>query len=673
MANETILIVEDDGIIAAHLQDTLTGLGYRALGPVASGEAAIAAVKAQPPDMVLMDIRLAGPMDGISAAGRIQSDADIPIVYLTCYSQDPLLQQAKVTAPYGYLVKPVGERELAATLEMALYRHSLDRRLRESEELFRELFNHMSSGVAIYEAIDNGGDFIFKDCNPAVEKIEKVSRKDILGKRVSEVFPGVKAFGVFAVFQRVWQTGKSEYFPENIYKDERDPGSWRESRVFKLPTGEIVAIYNDITERKRAESQREAALEALRRTEENFRRSLDESPLGIRIVTAKGKTIYANRTLLDFYDYDSVAELNQTILRERYTPESYEEYKKRKKARDQGRLGPGEYEVSIVRKNGEVRYLQVFRKAILWNGENQFQVLYRDISESRQWLEKFSKFEKTIRGQKMLLDQQSASVEELIERLTRSREDLGASYRELKVKKDDLVRSEKLAFTGRMAAGIAHEIRNPLTNIILSLRQLKKDEKIKPKVLNYVEIMERNTNRIEYLITELLNCARPIKLNLQPGDIHLLIKDILSVHKVRLKTQKIKVIRNLTAHPSILLFDKEQLGRVFLNLIANAIDAMSKGGTLSIATKSEMKKFVVKIQDSGSGIPEKNLIKVFDPFFSTKKGGAGLGLSTCQNIVASHGGLIEVESAWRKGSVFSVSLPFEPKLLNRKENMAGES
>jgi len=137
MSNETILIVEDDGILVAQLQDRLTGLGYTVLEPVDSGEAAIAAVKAQPPDIVLMDIMLAGAMDGITAAGRIQSAADIPIVYLTGYSQDLLLQQAKVTAPYGYLVKPVSERELAATLEMGLYRHTLDRRLRESEEEIR--------------------------------------------------------------------------------------------------------------------------------------------------------------------------------------------------------------------------------------------------------------------------------------------------------------------------------------------------------------------------------------------------------------------------------------------------------------------------------------------------------------------------------------------------------
>jgi PAS domain S-box-containing protein len=159
----------------------------------------------------------------------------------------------------------VGAREIKDSKGNLLYyqaehldiseRKRTEAALQESELQYRALFNHMSSGVAVYEVIDNGVDFIFRDLNPSAERIEKVSRKDLLGKHVSEVFHGVKTFGIFEVFQRVWQTGKMEYFPENIYKDKRDPGSWRENWIFKLPTGKIVAIYNDITERKRAEEE----------------------------------------------------------------------------------------------------------------------------------------------------------------------------------------------------------------------------------------------------------------------------------------------------------------------------------------------------------------------------------------------------------------------------------
>ncbi|MEI2783311.1 MAG: diguanylate cyclase [Candidatus Competibacter sp.] len=134
MTGKTILIVEDDGIIAARLHDTLTRCGYTVPEPVASGEDAIAAVAAAAPDLVLMDIELAGAINGTTTAEQIRADFDLPIIYLTAYSQPAQLQKAKAASPYGYLIKPVAERELLATLEIALHRHEIDRRLKESEE-----------------------------------------------------------------------------------------------------------------------------------------------------------------------------------------------------------------------------------------------------------------------------------------------------------------------------------------------------------------------------------------------------------------------------------------------------------------------------------------------------------------------------------------------------------
>lgn len=122
-----------------------------------------------------------------------------------------------------------------------------------TEEKYKRLFNYMVCGVAVYRAIDDGNDFIFIDFNAAGERIENIKKEEIIGKRVTEAFPAVKEFGIFDVFQRVWKTGEAEYFPARIYKDKRDPGSWRENWVYKLPDGEIVAVYNDITERKRDE------------------------------------------------------------------------------------------------------------------------------------------------------------------------------------------------------------------------------------------------------------------------------------------------------------------------------------------------------------------------------------------------------------------------------------
>lgn len=262
----------------------------------------------------------------------------------------------------------------------------------------------------------------------------------------------------------------------------------------------------------------------------------------------------------------------------------------------------------------------------------------------------------------ILIGRNMKRVKELIEELTQSQKKLKTSYEQLQTSKDNLIHSEKLAYTGRISASIAHEIRNPLTNVSMSIGQLKKKFKKSQKESKHFDIIERNTERINFLITELLNSARPSKLNFQSVDIHRILKEVLDSTHSKIELGKIKVIKNFTTSSSLLKIDKEQIGRVLLNLILNAVEAMSRGGTLTIITKFNENHFVIKILDTGKGISEENLIRIFDPFFSTKPGGIGLGLTTCYGIIASHGGAIEVESKFKKGSAFVVSLPLEAKI-----------
>jgi PAS domain S-box-containing protein len=144
---KTILIVEDEGILAVQMQNMLIELGYNVPEPVATGMAAIAAVTAEWPDMVLMDIKLTGMMDGVTAARRISAVADVPIVFLTGFSQDPLLQRAKTAAPYGYIVKPVSLQELTATIEMAFYRHTRDHQLEEHKDALQKAHDELELRV----------------------------------------------------------------------------------------------------------------------------------------------------------------------------------------------------------------------------------------------------------------------------------------------------------------------------------------------------------------------------------------------------------------------------------------------------------------------------------------------------------------------------------------------
>jgi signal transduction histidine kinase len=224
-------------------------------------------------------------------------------------------------------------------------------------------------------------------------------------------------------------------------------------------------------------------------------------------------------------------------------------------------------------------------------------------------------------------------------------------------RESDSIFSERLAFTGRIAASIAHEIRNPLSNVSLSVQQLKDAFPGDSPWARHVDIIIRNTERINFLITELLNCARPPKLNIQPHDIHDILDVILDSLKTQTVSQRIDVRKRFTLRSPVVNVDREQINRVFSNVLINALESMPDGGKMTIMTGIEGDFFITRIQDTGGGIPEEDIIRIFDPFFSTKPSGVGLGLSTTYGIVVSHGGTIGVESEWERGTTFTISLP----------------
>lgn len=214
-------------------------------------------------------------------------------------------------------------------------------------------------------------------------------------------------------------------------------------------------------------------------------------------------------------------------------------------------------------------------------------------------------------------------------------------------------RIEKFAATGRIARNIAHEVRNPLTNINLAIAQLKSDLPADENSSMLFEMVNRNCNRINQLITELLNATRFAELNYQPISIHVLMDEALDLAKDRVALKQIKVEKNYGQGKFIISADKEKMKIALLNIIVNAVEAMEKQtGVIKISTSIEDKKCLLEISDNGVGMDAVSLSKLFEPYFTTKQKGNGLGLTNTQNIILNHKGSIQVESTVGKGTDF---------------------
>ena len=218
---------------------------------------------------------------------------------------------------------------------------------------------------------------------------------------------------------------------------------------------------------------------------------------------------------------------------------------------------------------------------------------------------------------------------------------------------------EKFTSTGRIARTIAHEVRNPLTNIGLAAEQLKETTPQNEETELYLNMIKRNADRINVLVSELLNSTKFAELSPVKISVNKLLDDALVLAKDRMQLQELTIQKNYTEDISNVAVDVEKIKIAFLNIIVNAIEAMEPGkGVLTLQTKAENGKCIVVISDNGSGMDSETLSKLFEPYFTSKEKGNGLGLTNTQNIILNHRGIIKVESAIGKGTAFIITLNF---------------
>lgn len=219
----------------------------------------------------------------------------------------------------------------------------------------------------------------------------------------------------------------------------------------------------------------------------------------------------------------------------------------------------------------------------------------------------------------------------------------------------------------RLAGGLAHEIKNPLSTILLNMELLAEDvESIDSpqarRAQRKVEVVQRECRRLEALLNDFLNFAKAHNLKLQPCDINREIREIVEFFRPKAQESNVEIVSYLMADLPTIPLDRESFHRALLNLILNAQQAMPEGGQLVIRTRSEGDEVAIDLIDNGVGMDQKMLENLFNAFFSTKRGGSGLGLATTRKIIQAHGGRVTVQSEPNCGTQFTILFPSLPRL-----------
>jgi len=512
------------------------------------------------------------------------------------------------------------------------------------EKRYRVLFDKMLNGFALCKLLTdkegNPVDYIFLEVNRAFEKINSMKKEEVINKKISEVFK-FKDIPDLEKYAQVALQGKKKFFETHIPRY----GKYFKVASYSPKKGYFVTIFEDITQRRIAEQKIQELNEKLNLLLEQWTRELikeqnytnyllENSPDFQVTLNTKGKIIGANRACEEILRKKKEELIGSSIYR--YLPK--EEIKKIiGKVLNEKQVKNFEVTINISEKEP---LIFDFSGAIFIDLQRKTGVYLsgRDISERRKLQQELKELNQNLE-------------KKVIERT-----------KELKKTQNQLIQSEKLSIIGQLAAGVAHEIRNPLTTMSLAIEHLEK-KCYGDFQKNKLKVVQKNIIRINKIIQGLLTFSRPYSFNFTCENVNVIVERLEPIleelHPRNIKD--IKIIKKYNPKLPEVWVDSDHLEQVFLNLALNAIEAMGYNGELYISTSYDpkQKKIKIKFKDTGCGIAEENLKKIFHPFFTTRKDGTGLGLSICQMIINEHKGNISAESILGKGTTFTILLPLD--------------
>lgn len=471
---------------------------------------------------------------------------------------------------------------------------------KEQERLLYEnqsLMKYNPDGVC---ALDLTGKYT--DVNDAFEKLVGYTKGELIGKDYRELIVFPEDVPLAERLFRAILNGESQQNVE--FAVRRKDGKRVEVSVTTAPIlvrGELVGLYvilKDVTEHKLSRQK-------LMQSEERYRQLIENSLDAIGIHDGD-KWLFMNTPGLKMFGAESETDMIGKPVSDFVKPEDRETLKQQSRIIIEDKQPIGRIEQRWVTVDGRQIDSETIGLPIKYENKPAVQIIVRDITERK-------------RSDELLL------------------------------------KSEKLSAAGQLAAGVAHEIKNPLT-ALKGFTKLLMGSSSGPEG-RYLSIMQTELDRIETIVNELLILAKPQAVLFRPQSIENVLQEVITLLNAEAVMKNVVIESDLGSHGTIVNCDKNQLKQVFVNIIKNAIDAMPKGGRLSISATVEHETVCVQFRDEGEGIPEDVLAKLGEPFFTTKEKGTGLGLLMSHKIILAHQGTIDISSVVGKGTTVSVVLP----------------
>jgi len=621
MIRTNILIVEDEVIVAKNIEKKLTTLGYNVVGNAATGNEAVNLAHTQKPDLVLMDIKLKGEMDGIETADILNKSLRLPLIYLTSYPDNETFQRAKATEPFGYLIKPFDTKELQRTIEIALYKHKLNNDLLETKQRYVRAVE--AGNTAVWEIWIDDFRFI---TDKSTANLSGYSYKD-LGNNIEEwinIVHNDDKEQSLKILDEI-RTGKISdlhFECRIIRKDGKERWISNQGTVLQ-PDGNfpkrIIGTSTDITERKLSEI-------ALGESEERFRTIFENSGIGMAILSPKVKFIKVNKSFADMFGYTSEELLNMSMVDVTHPADRKRSLKIVQNYFQNGLKLSMQVEKKYIKKNGDSFWGLVTITPMSYSSENVSYTVAQlfDITKRKTAEMKLAKY-----------------AEEL---------------KELNSSKD------------KFFSIISHDLRSPF-NALLGTAEYTiqyADDMTKDEIKESVTNIYRSTKKVYNFLDNLLEWTQlqTGRLQVERSNIKLreLADEVVSLYGEAGSNKGITLVNNIPDNINVFA-DHYMIETVLRNLVSNGIKFSFRGGKVIIQASKKYDYAEVTVLDSGMGISPENqskLFKIDDQYKSEgteNEKGTGLGLILCKELIEKNSGSITIKSEEGKGSSFIFTIP----------------